>query len=87
MQVYQAINYPNSAPTYFGSVIDTCKQILANMFECKVACVRRSANNVAHALARASCSYAVAQFFGGPILCFYVICYPFKPINKNPFIP
>ena len=53
MEVVQAIPDQRSYPSYFHGVIDDCKAMMKNI---RIGFVFRSANMVAHTLARATLS-------------------------------
>ncbi|KAK3206917.1 hypothetical protein Dsin_020963 [Dipteronia sinensis] len=64
LKVFQALKSQASDPNYFGPIIDECKVFLKEINDCNVCYVRRSANTVAHALARASCSVSDVHVWG-----------------------
>ncbi|XP_062088870.1 uncharacterized protein LOC133795435 [Humulus lupulus] len=55
--VVQALRSPSHRSSYFGRIIDVCKSLLASIKPrvVNVKFIKRSANNVAHSLARSTC--------------------------------
>ncbi|XP_062081298.1 uncharacterized protein LOC133786098 [Humulus lupulus] len=55
--VVQALRSPSHHSSYFGRIIDVCKSLLASIKPrvVNVKFIKRSANNVAHSLARSTC--------------------------------
>ena len=56
LEVVQAILDQRSYPSYFHGIIDDCKALLKNLDNIRVGFVFRSANMVAHTLARVTIS-------------------------------
>lgn len=52
LAVCQAFGSKMLDSSYFGSIIDDCRSIVKDLGSCSVYFIRRSANSVAHALAR-----------------------------------
>ncbi|XP_062086997.1 uncharacterized protein LOC133793717 [Humulus lupulus] len=67
LTVVQALRCSISMDSYFGSLITECKGLWSDVKNIKILFVKRSANNVAHALARASCHVADCTFRGGDL--------------------
>lgn len=68
----QAIQASSSSPNYVGLVVNECKDLVASIVDCRIYFVRRSANSVAHLLARASNSMSDVQEWGSippPFIC------------------
>ncbi|XP_062104835.1 uncharacterized protein LOC133816262 [Humulus lupulus] len=61
--VVQALRSSCSLPSYFGRVIDECKELLNNMSSVLINFVKRSANGAAHALAKESSFVAERSLF------------------------
>lgn len=62
LQVVQFIRSSKTSPSYLGRVVKECRKLLVSLKDQNILFrfVKRSANNVAHYLARYSCSAAVA---------------------------
>ncbi|XP_062086518.1 uncharacterized protein LOC133792627 [Humulus lupulus] len=67
LTVVQALRCSISMDSYFGSLITECKGLWSDVKNIKILFVKRSANSVAHALARASCHVADCTFRGGDL--------------------
>ncbi|XP_062094300.1 uncharacterized protein LOC133800357 [Humulus lupulus] len=65
LTVVQALRSSISMDSYFGSLITECKGLWNDVKNIKILFVKRSANSVAHVLARASCHIADCTFRGG----------------------
>lgn len=68
----QAIQASSSSPNYVGLVVNECKDLVASIVDCHIYFVRRSANSVAHLLARASNSMSDVLEWGSipsPFIC------------------
>ena len=63
--VVQALRSSISMYSYFGSLISECKSLWNDVKNIKILFVKRSANSVAHVLARAFCHVADCTFRGG----------------------
>ncbi|XP_062100043.1 uncharacterized protein LOC133805913 [Humulus lupulus] len=62
LTVIQALRSRVKMDSYFGSVISECKSLWSALNLVDLLFVKRSANNVAHAIGRASCSVADRAF-------------------------
>ena len=75
LQVIKAIQDAYGDCSYFGAIIDDCKVISKDLESCVFKFVRRSANRVAHTLARATGSESDRGewFYNHPQFISYVL--------------
>ena len=62
LTVIQALRSPFHMDSYFGALIDECKNMQLDVSTDSILFVKRSANSVAHIIARASCFVADRTF-------------------------
>lgn len=64
--VVQAIRCPLNMISYIGGIVQDCKTTLSSLTDVLLVFIKRSANNVAHEIARAS-NIVPDRIFGGEI--------------------
>ncbi|XP_073283689.1 uncharacterized protein [Primulina huaijiensis] len=67
--VVEAIKSSDVGISEFGSIVQSCKDIIRCEHEFSTSFIRRQANECAHALAKASCSYASPMVWSEPPDC------------------